>query len=113
MLMRDVIEQCNQAAPEGRRLQVRIGINSGNAVVGDIGSPLRKEYTAIGDVVNTASRLESSVARPGDIVIGPLTYEQVKDAFACEPLAEVQLRGRQQMIQPYRVVGARDDARTS
>lgn len=109
-LMREVIDQCNLAAGDGPQLQVRIGINSGNAVVGDIGSPLRKEYTAIGDVVNTASRLESSVAKPGEIVIGPLTYEHVKMEFECEPLAELQLRGRKQTICPYRVVAERGDA---
>jgi len=107
LLMREVLDQLNQAAPHRPALQIRVGINSGNAIVGDVGSPLRKEYTAIGDVVNTASRLESSVAQPGEIVIGPLTYELVKDAFACDALPEVQLRGRQQGIRPFRVNAAR------
>jgi adenylate cyclase len=107
LLMRDVLDQLNRASPDAPQLQIRVGINSGNAIVGDVGSPLRKEYTAIGDVVNTASRLESSVAQPGEIVIGPLTYELVKAGFACEALPEVQLRGRLQGIQPYRVVAAR------
>ena len=93
---------------DGPILQIRIGINSGNAIVGDVGSPLRKEYTAIGDVVNTASRLESSMAGPGEIIVGPLTYEHVKDDFECQPLPEVQLRGRQQTIRPYRVISAEE-----
>jgi adenylate cyclase len=105
--MREAINELNRAASGAPALQIRTGINSGNAIVGDVGSPVRKEYTAIGDVVNTASRLESSVAQPGDIVIGPLTYELVKEVFVCEALPAVQLRGRQQEILPYRVLSAR------
>lgn len=103
--MRQLIEEGNRLRPAEQVLRLRIGINSGKAIAGDIGSPLRKEYTVIGDAVNTASRLESSVAQPGDIVIGPETYAQARQFFQCEALPEMQLRGKQQRILPYRVLG--------
>jgi adenylate cyclase len=86
-------------------LALRIGIHSGPAIVGDIGTPARSDYTAIGATVNTASRLESTVAKPGQIVVGPATYEAVKKLFHCQPLPEQLLRGMTRPIQPYLVLG--------
>jgi adenylate cyclase len=89
------------------RLQMRIGINSGLVVVGDIGTPERKDYTVIGDVVNTASRLESSVAGPGQVVLGPSTYERVAHGFHCDVLDEAKLKGKRNSVQPYLLLGPR------
>ena len=108
--MQELLEQLGATGPEGQPLRIRVGINSGTAVAGDIGSPIQKGYTVIGDVVNVASRLESSVAEAGQVVIGPATYEQVRAVFDCRPLPEVQLRGRQEMVRPYVVVGPLGDA---
>ena len=108
--MQQLLDEFNRLRPECKTLRMRIGINSGTAVAGDIGSPLRKDYTVIGDTVNVASRLESSVAEPGQIVIGPATYELVKDMFACQPLPEVRLKGKQQVMRPYLVLGAADES---
>jgi adenylate cyclase len=83
---------------------VRIGVNSGRVIAGDIGSPLHRGYTVIGDAVNIASRLESAIAKPGDIVIGQATFEHVRDLFHCEPLGPVQLRGKRRTIEAYRVL---------
>ena len=103
--MQEGLEEFN--ASSNTPLDMRIGINSGVVIAGDIGSPQRKDYTVIGDVVNTASRLESQVAQPGQIAIGPKTYDLVADSFQCERLPERQLKGRQQAVVPYRVLGER------
>jgi adenylate cyclase len=102
--MQEALAALNSARDGVRPIQMRIGVNSGSVVVGDIGSPQRKDYTVIGDVVNIASRLESSVAKPGEVVIGEATWLLAKHAFECEALDEVRLKGRQKTVQPYRVL---------
>ena len=59
----------------------------------------------IGDVVNIASRLESAVAQPGQVIIGEATWAAARHAFHCEPLAEVRLKGKKQVVRPYWVRG--------
>ncbi|MEE8580576.1 MAG: adenylate/guanylate cyclase domain-containing protein [Myxococcota bacterium] len=102
--MQVVLAERNAYASDGRSLSMRIGINSGPVVVGDIGSPQRKDYTVIGDVVNVASRLESSVAQPGQVVVGPTTRAQLGPRFECQALEEVSLKGKQESVLPFRVV---------
>ena len=84
-------------------LRIRIAINSGYALVGDIGSPKRREFTVLGDVVNTASRLESAVAQPDQIVISGATYQLVKDEIEARALGSVNLRGRSGPVDIYEV----------
>src|SRR5688572_9435972 len=71
--MRERLEEFNSERKEGPTLRIRIGINSGSAVAGEIGSINKKEYTVLGDTVNIASRLESSVAQPMMVVVGENT----------------------------------------
>lgn len=103
--MQELLSDVNAYSSPGRNVAMRIGINSGPVVVGDIGSPQRKDYTVIGDTVNIASRLESSVAKPGEVVIGPTTHEMLGDGFRCQPLAETSLKGKRERICPYLVLG--------
>ena len=81
-----------------------VGINTGNAVAGEIGSINKKEYTVLGDTVNIASRLESSVAKPMMIVVGENTYEKVKDLFEMRSLGTTTLKGKEKEVQAYEVL---------
>jgi adenylate cyclase len=105
--MRERLEEFNADRKEGPTLSIRIGINSGDAVAGEIGSINKKEYTVLGDTVNTASRLESSVAKPGMIVIGENTYEATKDLFELTSLGKATLKGKQKEVAVYSVESAR------
>lgn len=84
---------------------VSIGINSGELVSGNIGSESlrRLDYTVIGDVVNTAQRLESA-AQPGQIVISKTSYEKIKEHFMCEKLGEVNLKNKSKPLVIYEVI---------
>jgi len=85
------------------RIEVRIAVNSGPVVVGDIGSATRVDYTVLGNTVNVTSRLEEHVAEPGSIVLGETTQAAVADLFPTEPLGSVQLKGLRRKINIFRV----------
>jgi adenylate cyclase len=88
-----------------QKLSMRIAINSGIALTGDIGSPKRREFTVLGDVVNIASRIEDEVAGPGEIVISGATYERIKKHVKVRPLGSRPLRGRATPLDLYAVEG--------
>ncbi|MEZ5280761.1 MAG: adenylate/guanylate cyclase domain-containing protein [Acidimicrobiales bacterium] len=75
----------------GVEIKMRIGINTGEVLVGAIGAG--GDYTAMGDTVNLASRLES-MAEPGEILVGPATRDATADAIEFEPRGTVKIRGR-------------------
>ncbi len=92
---------------EGRvGFRMGIGINSGNAVVGNIGSEAHMEYTAIGDTVNLASRLQNATKEVhAEILVSGSTYDVAQTAFRWEPLGEITVRGRSQPVRIYGVLG--------
>lgn len=86
----------------GRNVRLRFGIATGTAVVGNLGSSQRVEYTALGDTVNVASRLEH-FARPNEIVIDEETKARLGDEFAVEEIGEIDVRNREQPVSVYKV----------
>lgn len=88
----------------GKSVSFGVGVNCGNAVVGNIGCDFRMDYTAIGDTVNTAARLESNAKR-GQVLISEAVYNEVKDRINAEPIGEIPLKGKSKGVFVYSVTG--------
>ncbi|HEX2109929.1 MAG TPA: adenylate/guanylate cyclase domain-containing protein [Gaiellaceae bacterium] len=82
----------------------RIAVNSGEARFGVTGAWGKREYTAVGDAVNLAARLEGE-AEPGQVVIGAETYRRLPDGTQVEPLGRVRVRGKEAPVDAYVVLG--------
>jgi len=86
---------------------VRVGINTGLVVVAEVGTDLRVEYTAMGDVVNVAARMES-IAEPGSILITEETKKLLHNAIEIEEVGPIQVKGKTNPVIAYRVLGLTD-----
>jgi adenylate cyclase len=96
---------------EGRpyRIEIGIGINSGEVFVGLLGSAQRINYTIIGDNANLASRLQDlTKTYQWPILISESTYQQVKDEFDVEPADSVVVKGRTEAVNIYRLLGRKN-----
>jgi class 3 adenylate cyclase len=89
---------------QGIDFRIRAGINSGPVLVGNVGSDLRYEYTALGDTMNVSARMEAA-AEPGQVVITANTYRFVADAFDVEDLGDISVKGKAEPVHAYRVIG--------
>ena len=92
----------------GAPLQIRIGIHSGPAVAGVLGSQQQTAYTVIGETVNLASRLQSA-ARPGGILVSARVYQQTRAFFNFQTAGSVQVKGFDQPIVVYEALGDRSE----
>lgn len=105
--MRKRLNELNEERDDGNPIQMRMGVNSGRVVSGPIGSVKRKEITVLGDTVNIASRIESMVAKSGQVVIGERTHELVAGLFEVEDMGTVALKGKEKTVRVYAVVSER------
>jgi class 3 adenylate cyclase len=87
--------------------QFRVGLNSGPALVGNIGGADMRNFSAIGDTTNLAARLQT-YAPPGSVVMGVGTYDLIREQAVVRPLGSPDLKGKTQPIEVYELLGLRD-----
>ena len=88
-----------------RPIEARIALNTGEAIVGEIGSQRRVDYTVLGNAVNVAARMEEFVASAGDICIGPATFEAARGLFHFAQMGHFALKGLSTQVPMYKVIG--------
>jgi class 3 adenylate cyclase len=102
LAMQEGVDRVAAAKPGWPRF--RVGINTGPALVGNIGSTALRNFNAMGDAVNVAARLES-VAAPGQVVIGESTRSQLPPGAVVEPLGQLTVKGRNERVVAYQLIG--------
>ncbi len=101
-LMND-LRALHEVMPPEQRLYYGIGIHTGMAVLGSVGSEDRREFAAIGDATELSKILEGN-AQPGQVIISSETYELVRDQFGCEAFTPEKTKGRSDLTIAYRVL---------
>jgi class 3 adenylate cyclase len=108
--MQAAIEAVAERQPDWPRF--RVGVNTGPALIGNIGSDEFRNFTAIGDTVNLAARLEQEVAEAGQVVIGPTTQDAIKHLAIARPLDPIEVKGKRDPVACWVLEGLKDDPTT-
>jgi class 3 adenylate cyclase len=104
LAIREAIQRLHRELPPEGHLSFGVGIHYGEAVLGLIGTEKRLEYTAIGDSVNTAKRIQEN-AGMGQVVISQAAYERVQYQLEVQPMEPMQVKGKREPVPVYEVLG--------
>ena len=93
--MQNATEELMKERSKGNKetFEIGVGINTGNAIVGNVGSENRMDYTVVGDCVNVAARLQG-IAKGGEIIIGEETFSQIHSDFSIKKKGEIHLKNK-------------------
>ncbi len=91
----------------GVEFKIRVGLDSGSVIVDSVGNDLRMDYTAIGDPVNLASRMEG-LAEPGTVYVTADTHRLAREYFKFESLGKVSVKGKEEQVEAYRLIEAEE-----
>ncbi len=110
----DILEAVQKYAEDLKKnhdidFKMRVGINTGPVVVGEVGSDLKFEYTAMGDAINLAARLQSA-AKPMTVLISEETRRYIAPLFELEDLGQIEVKGKAGSVHVYEVIKAKDKA---
>src|SRR4029079_12726672 len=98
-----------RASENHEAIKVGIGMNTGQVVTGLIGSSKALQYTAIGDAMNTAARLQS-IAKAGEIIVSEQAMRYIVDRVEAISLQPVEVKGKRERVRVYNVVGVKGEA---
>lgn len=101
--LRESLEKLHRNVPVNLRLAFGVGIHSGDAILGLVGTEKRLDYTAIGDCVNTAKRIQENSA-PGQILISETAYQPVSEQIIATPIEPFRAKGKRDLINVYEVL---------